>query len=124
MPKATANTEVQDKVDLKSCPGGWVQLRRLTFGEMNARLDMAGKMSMQADQKTKTADASIEMAQAAVVEYEFGKCIVDHNLEDDEGNKLDFTKPAHVRALDPRIGEEISTLIDDLNQLPEEELGK
>jgi hypothetical protein len=50
-------------------------------------------------------------------QYSFPRCIVDHNLTDEQGAQLDFSKPEYVfPMLDPKIGAEIESLIDALNQ--------
>lgn len=122
MPRATADLSAGEKVDLKSLSEGWVQLRKLSYGEMLERQDMAGKMAMSADAMAggKNPEATIQMAQSIVTAYEFARCIVEHNLEDEGGNKLNFQNAVHVNSLDPQVGEEISELIDKLNHLPED----
>jgi hypothetical protein len=55
------------------------------------------------------------MLQRAATQIDFQSCIVDHNLEDETGRKLDFRSFSDIDMLDPKIGEEISTLIDELN---------
>ena len=114
MPRATASTELVYK-ELKSCPGGFVKLRRMTYGERLHRQDIAMAMSMESDQKAKTAQVNLETAQTKVAEFELGACIADHNLEDENGRKLDFHLPRDVSQLDGRTGEEIGTYIDELH---------
>jgi hypothetical protein len=46
---------------------------------------------------------------------------LDHNLEDEFGNKLDFSNGMTLQVLDPRIGVEIERYIDELNQDAEDE---
>jgi hypothetical protein len=122
VPKATANTLTSEKHDLKTLPEGWVSLRSMTYGQMLQRLDMAGEMSF-AKTKGNQAEGKMQMMQAKVTCFEFSSSIVDHNLEDEDGRKLDFSRLEDVRQLDPRIGAEISSLIDELNKFGEEELG-
>jgi hypothetical protein len=50
------------------------------------------------------------------MEFEFKNCIQDHNLEDDNGAKIDFNNPMSYRILHPKIGAEIAAAIDKLNQ--------
>jgi hypothetical protein len=47
--------------------------------------------------------------------------VVDHNLEDADGRKLDFRNLADFDNLDPRIGEEIGKLLDELNNFEDED---
>lgn len=63
----------------------------------------------------------LQMVNAAVQQYEFANCIVEHNLEDESGTALDFKNPSHVAMLDPRIGDEINRHIDKLNQFDDDE---
>jgi hypothetical protein len=114
MPRATVSTEAQH-FDLTSCPGGFVSLKRMTHGQRLHRQDMAMQMSMEADQRKKTARMDVTPAQTRVAQYEFKTCIVDHNLEDEGGRKLDFTNERDFGSLDGRVGEEISAHIDTLH---------
>jgi hypothetical protein len=115
MPKATTSKKPQ-RFELKSCPGGFVDLRRMTHGERLHRQDIAMDISMQSDQRNKTAEMSITPTQTLVVQFEFASCIVGHNLElDDEGTLINFKAPEQFAELDGRIGEEISAHIETLH---------
>ena len=46
MPRATADVITAVHLDLKSCAGGFVKLRRLTYGQKLHRQSMAMKMAM------------------------------------------------------------------------------
>jgi hypothetical protein len=74
---------------------------------------MAGKMAMSGTTE-QNMQIDVSMMQLAVAQYEFQNCLVEHNLEDENGNTLSF--PQDMGRLNPRIGEEISSLIDKLNQ--------
>lgn len=119
MPKATISTETFRK-ELKSCPGGFVELRQLSWAEMMKRRDIASRMY--ADVKTsgntvqETIRQYMEVVNVAIMEFEFKNCIVDHNLEDDNGNLLDFSNPMSLSILNPKIGSEIDRYIEELNQ--------
>ena len=130
MPKATVNTQETEKFTLKTLPGGegeedgFVVLRRMSYGEFLTRRDMVSKMSFEG--QGKDTKAMMEMAQAEVARYEFQTCIVDHNLEDDNGQLIDFRSKRAFAILSPVVGEEIAELIDDyngFNQETEDELG-
>jgi hypothetical protein len=118
MPKATVNIESQ-RFELDTCPGGFVELRTMSYGEFLKRRDMISKMSLRG--QGKTSEAVMEMVNEKVAQWEFKTCIVDHNLEDDNGDKLDLAKPHAISKLDPRIGEEISSLIDEMNKWEKDE---
>lgn len=119
MPKATTNISDTEKYELKTCPEGYVLLRRLSYGEMIERRSLSGKLNLNATPgkgKTNDVQAFIQMANRLVTEFEFKNCIVDHNLEDENGTALDFRKATTLSVLDPRIGDEISQYIDKMNQ--------
>lgn len=121
MPKATVNIDTE-RFELKTCEGGFVELRTMTYGEFLRRRDMISKMSFKG--QGKNTEAVMEMVNEKLAHYEFKTCVVDHNLEDDGGTKLDFSKAYALQRLDPRIGEEISTYIDKLNKWDENEDGE
>jgi len=52
-------------------------------------------------------------------QYEFEHCIADHNLEDENGQKLDFSNELTLKTLDPRVGQEIEEAIDKLHNVEE-----
>jgi hypothetical protein len=121
MPRATVSTE-PERFDLESLPEAWVLLRRMSYGERLHRQDMAMQMSMEADQRKKTARMDVTPAQTAVAQFELQICVIDHNLEDESGRKLNFSNQLDCAQLDGRVGEEIAELISTLhdwsNQLP------
>lgn len=110
MPRATVQTEAIRK-ELQNLPGGFVVLRQLSFYDMLVRRDNAMEVSM--DDRSMS---RMHFANAWVRQFEFSKCIVDHNLEDDNGNQLNFADPETLKRLDPRIASEIERYIDELNQ--------
>jgi hypothetical protein len=114
MPKATVSVE-PEMHSLKSCEGGWVKLRRMSYGERLHRTDIAMTMSMQQDQRAKTGKMEIKQAQTQVGAFEFNTCIIDHNLEKDDGQPLNFKNGQDFALLDGRIGEEISALIEEMH---------
>lgn len=128
MPKATVSQELHHR-NLNSLPGGYVKLRTLSFHEMNQRRDIASRLwtEQQVSKKKKTVApetlrAELEIMNVVVAEYEFRNCIVEHNLEDENGALIDFTLPMQAWRLDPKIGQEISRYIDELNQEDEDDL--
>lgn len=118
MPRATMMTDPVHK-DLKTCPGGFVDLKQLAYSEMLARRDIVTRLSM--SQKKDADKIDVELANLEANRYSFKHCIVDHNLEDDNGGKLDFNNPMTLNVLDPRIGSEIEKYIDELNQDDDDE---
>lgn len=119
MPRATADTTKTERHELKTLPEAYVVLKKLTYGQMLHRQEMAGEMAMKSQPgrgRNTPQEAVIKMMQSLVTEYEFRNCIVDHNLTDENDQPLNFSLPGTVMRLDPQVGDEISQLIDDLNQ--------
>jgi hypothetical protein len=122
MPKATASQDTERR-DLKSCPEGFILARRLTYGEKLARREMVSKFKVGAGRNGDNDEFSGEMqlVHEAATLYDFQHCIIDHNLTDENDNPLNLGSPHHIRLLDPRIGEEIATFLDSLNNFEEDE---
>jgi hypothetical protein len=122
MPLATVSFQGEgEKFDLKSCDGGYVFLRHMTYGEKMVRAQMSSAMRFKGGGKRDDFTGEMDLSNAKVTEFEFSKCIVDHNLEDEAGQKLNFGKANDVRRLHPRIGEEISIQIAKMNNFDEED---
>lgn len=117
MPRATVDVAETQRHELKTCPDGYVVLRAMTYGEYLKRRDMLSNMRLKG--QGKDSEAIMDMATEKVAIYEFSKCIVEHNLEDDKGDLLNFRNPNTFNQLNPRIGEEISTLIGKMNNYDE-----
>jgi hypothetical protein len=132
MPKATVDPELHHR-DLRTCPGGYLKLRTLSFHEMEMRKDIAGRIYQEqsaADAKRgkkpdeETLRAYFESMNVKVTEFEFRNCIVEHNLyvDDAETQLIDFQRPMMTWKLDPKIGEEIVRYITDLTQIDEDDV--
>jgi hypothetical protein len=118
MPRATVNSEAT-RVDLKSLPGGFVMLKQLPFGQMLSRRDKAARYLQEVNPRAARDDISkiqIDILNEASRIYDFKNCIIDHNLEDDQGNKLDFGNAMTLQVLDPKVGAEIEREIDKMNR--------
>ncbi len=134
MPRATIDTTQTERFELKSLPstneneGGFVELRKLSYGQILERRDMGAKIAIEglSDRQSRDEDLKVttEMIQKAVTEFEFKHSIVSHNLEDENGTNLNFSRPSDVWALDPQIGQEIGNLIEDMNQWEADLQGK
>jgi hypothetical protein len=128
MPKATVSNSTQT-FDLKTCVGGTITLKRMTYGQKLERLELATQQVIKAetDRRGRTnsnnAEMDIKMLQRAATEYDFKHCIVEHNLTDDADAPLDFSNPRAIDILDPRVGDEISGYIGDMNNFDETEPG-
>jgi hypothetical protein len=122
MPRAVANLEDTTREDLKSCPGAFVVLRRMTYGQKLERQSMAMQMGISGNGKN--AEMNVAMMQQQSTAFEFRHCIADHNLDDENDQRLDFNNPVSVFKLDPRIGEEIEMLIADMNNFEDTDEAK
>jgi len=120
MPRATVDQTPGEKVDLKTCPEGWVILRRLSYGQKITRREQSSSMTMNSKGKRNNSIDLKMLAQNSTL-FDFMHCLVDHNLEDELGNKLNLHTPEGVLSLDPKIGEEIEVLIDNLNNFEDED---
>jgi hypothetical protein len=115
MPKATVSVQPQ-YYELKSLEGGYVKLRRMTFGERLHRQDIAMTMSMQQDNRNRgQGKMEIKQAQTSVGQFEFSTCVVEHNLEKEDGQPMNFRNGTDFHLLDGRIGEEISSYIEEMH---------
>jgi len=114
MPVATRKQETVRK-DLKSLEGAFVELRQLSYDEMLERRDGATKMLMERGD-TAQGQMAVQIANKWSNHYTFPRCIVDHNLTDENNVTLDFRRPELVfKHLDPRVGQEIERYIDEMN---------
>lgn len=117
MPRATVDLTPGDPIPLKTAPpDGFVILKKMTYGQLLQRRAMAAKLQVQGGKKIKGFAGEMDMANAMVTIYEFRTCVVDHNLEDEQGNKLNLSDETMIRTLDPQVGEEINQLINKQNQ--------
>lgn len=116
MPRATVVTQ-PERFDLETVEGGFILLRRMTYGEKLQKDQEA--MKLRFDMSTAGNEGGMDAEIAMINEFatlaELSKCVMDHNLEDEHGNKLDFRKAEDVRKLDPRVGDEIQALLAELN---------
>lgn len=137
MPIAVATDNNKgERFELQSAPpDGFVILKRLSYGQQMFRRSLLSKAKMEAggggnradrrDRAKQSFTAELELMNEKVTLFEFSHCIIEHNLQDANGNALDFSNPEHVKMLDGRVGEEIDELINDLNNFEaDEDTGK
>ena len=121
MPKAQNNLDETERFDLKSCPpDGFVVLRRLTYGQVIKRRALT-KFSMAMEKGNKDFKGEMALASVDINNFEFANCVVDHNLTKNDDTKFNFASPVDLQLLDPRVGQEIETLISKMNNLDEDE---
>lgn len=119
MPVAVRNTSTE-RHELKSLPGAFVVLRKLSYGQIIERRTMM-KLSLQMSGKKKDMQGEMAMANKRVNEFEFAHCVVEHNLEMTEGRLLNLGNPTEVAMLDPKVGQEIEGFINDMNNFEDED---
>src|SRR5262245_33703865 len=116
MPKATISQEAV-RYDLKTLPEGYVELRRMPYGQWLHRQELAMRLSIEAQGRQQAGfKGEMVMANQAVTQFEFQQCVVSHNLENDAGEPLDFRSPHSLALLDPKIGNEISRYISEMHE--------
>jgi hypothetical protein len=124
MPIATADTATTERKELKSLDGAFVELRRMTYGQIVDRRAMM-KLSVTGNPKDKgSLQGEMAMANREIARFEFKHCIVTHNLEKQVGDQtqlLNFQNDADFVALDPRVGQEIEKYISDMNNFEDED---
>ncbi len=124
MPVATVDTTQGERFELSSLEGGYVVLRRLNYGEKLKKQEMQARMQMEQMEKGGTAKIDMQLLVRKVAEFEFNACIKEHNLEDENGNPLLFSKPRTLDVLNPQVGEEIGDLIASMNDFEGADSGK
>lgn len=135
MPKASVST-APVRHELRSCPGGFVVLRRMSFGEKQYRTEIATEQALKMkggqnrqqrrNAKNQDSELDIKLLNRKVAEFEFANLILDHNLfeDDEETIKLDFKNdPRALDKLDPQIGDEINQVIADMNNFEDDSEG-
>lgn len=123
MPLAVVTDMGGKRHELTSCPGAYVVLRQMTYGEWQRRSDLVSRISIEtANQKDRRSRGTVrdlvqrvDTQSMEVALFEFKTCIIEHNLEDESGRTLQLGNRMDLERLDPRIGREIGKLIDDMN---------
>ena len=122
MPRATVSLAPQ-LYELKTLPpvddeeGGWVKMRRMSYGELLASQDMAYQVQMKTSEDSTSDDPEmgVSITRAAIAEFQLKTCVLDHNLEDENGRTLNLSTKEDVVNLDPGVGQELSNLIDTMH---------
>lgn len=122
MPVATF--EHEEDFDLKSLPEGKIRLRRMSYGQKLDRQGRSSKMSILMQKGSKDVKGEIDtlVVQAAI--FDFRTCVVSHNLTKSVNGvetPLNLQDPMDVSILHPRVGEEISSLIDKMNNFEDDD---
>jgi hypothetical protein len=120
MPNASASRDTE-RIELKSCPGAFVELRTMTFGEWQKRQDIVMSVQLEMAGRGRQNMASLTMNNQDLAKFEFEHCIIDHNLEDATGRKYNFSNPKDLADLHPKVGNELGELINKRHEWQEDE---
>jgi hypothetical protein len=121
MPKATVDASSVTRFDLKSLEGAYVVMRKQTYGERKRRADIVTRVTMQAADTRGTPDVMhMDIRNLDVTLFDYRTSIVEHNLEDHDSRTLDFKRTEDLENLDPVVGDEIETLIRNMNRFDQE----
>lgn len=126
MPAAVVDMNSTERFDLKSAPpDGYVILRCMTYGQKLVRQQNAMKinMEMQRGRQRGNTKANMEMESLQSTIGDFRNCVVEHNLTDSTGRLLNLGADSDISILNPRVGEEIATYIDQMNNFEDEDQG-
>ena len=119
MPNATVSFESQ-RHELRTCPGAFVELKRMSYGQIVERRSML-KLSVAQSKGSKDFKGEMAMANREITMFEFKVCIVDHNLTDVNDRQLNLGSAMDFSALDPRVGQEIEDLIGKMNNFEDDD---
>jgi hypothetical protein len=106
------------RYDLKSCPEGYVVVRRMNYGEELQRTEMATKFTLGGAGNNVDKDSfsgALDINTTAVALWDFANLIIDHNITDETEKLLNFKNPNDVKRLDSTVGKEIGEAIDEWN---------
>lgn len=121
MPVAVVSDEYTKK-ELKSLPGGFVVIREMSYGERIMRSGLTGAMKILKDSRSDYA-GELSMETQKITLWDFANLVMEHNCEDVDGRTLNFKVESDVRKLGSRVGEEIGTYIDEINNFEDIEEG-
>lgn len=121
MPVAVIEEETK-RYDLKTLPGGYVVVKRMTYGQKLVRSEMAMKMRVKGEGRSQKDFATeIDMMNRKIALWSFANLVDDHNLTDASGQALNFKNPIDVERIAGKVGEEIEAYIDELNNFEADE---
>lgn len=105
----------EERFDLESIEGGWIELQRLNHGDSNELAGLRVAFTLRGENDGDDASASARTTIKLSRHYSFSRMILDHNLAKN-GKKYNFSQRRDVDDLDPVIGDEIANLIDKHNE--------
>lgn len=135
MPVVTIDPGDYERFPLKSAPAnpnvqgdedGYIMARPLPYGQKLKRRDRAGKIAMRQEagnKRAKGGNTVVEMDSFLEhnINTDFAYCIGEHNLLNRDGTPIDFTKPQSYALMDPKVGDEVEKIINEINGDVDEE---
>ena len=109
--------------DLKTVPGGWVKIARLSYGDKMRRLEHSMKQSMTSKKGQKEQRVDVDLTLSKAKTMDFNKCVVDHNLTYLVGGvekPIPFGAPNILDLINGKVAEEIDGYIDEVNAYEED----
>jgi len=120
MPLATVSRETVGPLYLETVEDGWIKVRKMGYGKHLKRQELAARVSQQMPEKGSKTKDDRRLDYTMLAEdsqlFVFRECLVDHNLEDENGLKIDLHTRMGIENLDGKVGEEIDKLIDMVNE--------
>lgn len=122
------NTGYIEHFDLKTLPGAYVEIRRMTHGQKLTRGSFSDKMKFSANRKSKDMQGEMDLMQRSITLWEWSNLIAEHNLETyinpqnrEEGTRLLNLKDVKdIESVDAPVAEEISTYIGKVNNFEDD----
>jgi hypothetical protein len=111
MPVGTVNREPVGPFPLEKLPDGFVTIVKMSYGETLKVGQMQAKMRARSRQE----GMEVEMETLLTQAYIFKRCVVDHNIEKEDGSKFDLGNVNDLMNLDPAVGAEVEELVSKLN---------
>lgn len=108
---------------LKTVPGGYVKIARLSYGDKMRRIErsMTQSMTQKKGQKDQKIDVDLTISLAKTMD--FNKCVVDHNLTymvHGVEKPIPFGASNVLDLINGRVAEEIDKYIDEVNSYEED----
>ena len=113
--------EGSERYDLKTLPGAYVKIKRMNWGEKLQLRSFNSKMTMRSQKGRKDVESELSIFNKQQELYSVAHCITEHNLQDSDERLLNLTLEGDCLKLRADIAEEITTLIDKLNNFEDDD---
>lgn len=109
--------------DLKTVPGGYVKIARLSYGDKMRRTEKTMKQSMTMEKGKKNQKIDVDLTMALAKTMDFNRCVVEHNLTylvNSQEVPIPFQSPNILDLINGKVAEEIDGYIDEVNAYEED----